>query len=84
MKLGFIGAVAVVCGIVAVSSDAQARTCKQLASNCVKNGGLQGECHADWRIAECNKTGMYTAPSGRVWNLKAKCVGGDCASYKGR
>ena len=72
-------------GLVYGSSNAAwAVSCEKLAGNCARNGGARADCFDSSRIAQCKKTGQYTAPSGRVWNTNEKCVGGDCASYRGK
>jgi hypothetical protein len=53
--------------MLAAASSANATTCSQRASNCIKNGGSQGVCFAPERMQSCAQTGSYTGPSGKSW-----------------
>ena len=44
-----------------------APSCAQRAQNCVNLGGNPGACKAPDRLAACERSGMYTAPSGNIW-----------------
>jgi hypothetical protein len=67
LALGFFFAT-----IVAVSTAAEATTCKRRAENCVRLGGSQAQCFATNRMAECRKTKTYVAPSGRSWEADGR------------
>ncbi len=72
MKLLFILSSVAVFGVFALSTtDASADTCKQAAAWCIKKGGSRASCNAP--IAECRRTCVYVAPSGRRWPARGDC-----------
>lgn len=60
---------------VSVSTQANARSCQEIAAACLSvavNGGYnkaewQQKCFDAGRMATCRKTLQYNAPSGKVW-----------------
>jgi hypothetical protein len=72
MKLSFILAGVAALGVFALSmTGASADTCKQAAAWCIKKGGSRASCNAP--IAECRRTCIYIAPSGRRWPASGDC-----------
>jgi hypothetical protein len=53
-------------------SMASAETCSQRADNCVTKGGGRGVCNEPSKMASCETTGKYVAPSGTVWPATIK------------
>jgi len=51
------------------TSDAEATTCARRAATCQRVGG-GGACIEPYRLAECRKTGVYTAPNGTTQEAK--------------
>jgi hypothetical protein len=58
--------------LLVVATAASAETCQQRANNCVGKGGKPADCHDPQRLAQCKRTGQYTAPSGTVWQATAE------------
>jgi hypothetical protein len=63
-------------GFVAMSllgtlTAASATECEMLAGNCEYNRGGP-DCRSPARIADCERTGVYTSPGGRQWLARGR------------
>ena len=60
-----------VAATVMLPASAVATTCDQRAREC-RRAGLGGACTEPFRLANCRKTGIYTAPNGVAVEAKGR------------